>query len=83
MKKLDHTAEDFFKVIRNIRNTTYELYISNFKIHNVFNAFLLDKADERVFLTKTLEIKAREKKYKIRKILKERKNKKKKEFLIS
>ena len=83
MKKLEHTAEDFFRVIRNIRNTVYELNISNFKIHNVFNVSLLNKTDERVSLTKSLEIKARKKKYEVRKILKERKNKRKKKFLIS
>ena len=83
MKKLKHTAESLFKVIRNIRYTTYKLDILNFKIHNVFNAFLLNKADESVFLTKTLEIKTRKKEYKIREILSERKNKEKKEFLIS
>ena len=74
MKKLKHTAEDFFKVIRNIRNIVYELNILNFKIHNVFNASLLNKADERVSLTKTLEIKARKKEYKVREILEKRKN---------
>ena len=83
MKKLKHTAESFFKVIRNIQNTVYKLNISNFQIHNVFNALLLSKTDERVSLTKTLEIKARKKEYKVRKILKERKNKRKSEFLIS
>ena len=72
-----------FKIIRNIRDTIYKLNISNFKIHNVFYASLLDIADECVFLTKTLEVKARKKKYKMREILKERKIKRKKKFLIS
>ena len=83
MKKLKHTAESLFKVIRNIRNTVYELDISNFKIHNVFNASLLNKTDKRVSLTKTLEIRARKREYEVREILKERKNKRKKEFLVS
>ena len=83
MKKLNHTAENLFKVIRNIRNTTYELNILNFRIYNVFNVSLLNKANERVSLTKTLKIKAREKEYEVREILKERKNKGRKEFLIS
>ena len=83
IKKLKHTAESLFRVIKNIQNTAYELNILNFKIHNVFNASLLSKTDERVSLTKTLEIKARKKEYEVRKILEERKNKKKKEFLIS
>ena len=83
IKKLKHTTEDFFKVIRNIRNTVYKLNISNFTIYNVFNASLLNRIDERVSLTKTLEIKARKKEYKIREILKERKNKRRKKFLIS
>ena len=83
MKKLEHTTESFFKVIKNIRNTIYELNISNFRIYNVFNVSLLIKADERVSLTKTLEIKIRKRKYEVREILEERKNKKKKKFLIS
>ena len=83
MKKLKHTAESFFKIIRNIQNTVYELNISNFKIHNVFNASLLNKTDERVFLITTLEIKTRKRKYKVRKILNKRKNKRRKEFLVS
>ena len=83
MKKLEHTAEDFFKIIKNIRNTAYELNISNFKIHNVFNASLLNKTDKSVSLTKTFEIKTREKKYEVKEILKERRNKKKREFLVS
>ena len=77
MKKLEHTTEDLFKVIKNIRNIVYELNISNFRIHNVFNASLLSKTDESVSLTRTLEIKARKKEYKVKKILKERKNKRK------
>ena len=83
IKKLKYTAEDLFKIIKNIQNTAYELNILNFKIHNVFNVSLLNKTDERVSLTKTLKIKARKKEYKIKEILKERKNKEKKKFLIS
>ena len=83
MKKLNHTIKKSFKIIRNIQNTTYELNILNFKIHNVFNASLLDKTNKRVSLIKTLEIKVREREYKIKEILKERKNKKRKEFLIN
>ena len=83
MKKLEYTAKKPFKVIKNIRNTTYELNILNFKIYKVFNAFLLNKADERISLAKSLEIRARKKEYEIREILRERKNKKKKKFLIS
>ena len=79
IKKLKHTAENLFKIIRNIRNTVYELNISNFKIHNVFNASLLNKTDERVSLIKKLKTKARKKEYKVKEILKERKNKRKKE----
>ena len=83
IKKLKHMTESFFKIIRNIQNTAYKLNISNFRIHNVFNALLLNKIDESVFLTKTLKIKAREKDYEVREILRERKNKKRKEFLIN
>ena len=83
IKKLKHIAEDFFRVIRNIRNIAYELNILNFKIYNVFNVSLLNKTDERVSLIKTLEIKARRKEYKVREILEERKSKEKKEFLIN
>ena len=83
MKKLRHTTEKLFRIIRNIQNTAYKLDILNFKIHNIFNAFLLKKADECISLTKTLEVKTRKKEYEIREILKERKNKKKKKFLTS
>ena len=83
MKKLRHTAKESFRMIRNIRNTTYELKISNFKIHNVFSASLLNKADSSTSLTKTLRMKTKEKEYEISEILKERKNMKRKEFLIS
>ena len=80
MKKLKHTAKKFFRVIKNIRNTIYELKISNFKIHNVFSAFLLNRANLSTSLTKVLKIKAREKEYEISKILKERKHIKKRVF---
>ena len=83
MKKLEHTAKESFRMIRNIRNTTYELEISKFKIHNVFSASLLNKADLSTSLTKTLKIKTRQKEYEINEILKERKYKKRKKFLIS
>ena len=83
MKKLEHTAKKSFQMIRNIRNTTYKLKISNFKIHNVFNVSLLNKADSSTSLTKTLKVKTKEKEYKISEVLKERKNMKRKEFLIS
>ena len=83
MKKLEHTAKESFRVIRNIRNTAYELKISNFKIHNVFSASLLNTADLDTFLTKTLKMKTKKKEYEISEILRERKNKERKEFLIS
>ena len=83
MKKLKHTAKESFRVIRNIRNTAYELKISNFKIHNVFSAFLLNKVDSSTFLTKTLRMKTKEKEYEISKILRKRKNMRRKKFLIS
>ena len=70
-------------MIRNIRNTTYKLNISNFKIHNVFNVSLLNKVNSSTSLTKNLEIKTREKEYEISKILRKRKYKRRKEFLIS
>ena len=83
MKKLRHTAKESFRMIRNIRNTTYELEISKFKIHNVFSASLLNKADLSTSLTRTLRIKTRQKEYEINEILRERKYKRRKKFLIS
>ena len=83
MKKLRHTAKESFWVIRNIRNTAYELEISNFKIHNVFSASLLNKTDSSMLLTKILRMKTREKEYEISEILRKRKNMRRKEFLIS
>ena len=83
MKKLEHTAKKLFQMIRNIRNTTYELKILNFKIHNVFSASLLNKADLSTSLTKILKVKTKEKKYEISEILRERKNIKRKKFLMN
>ena len=83
IKKLKHTAKESFRMIRNIRNTTYKLEISKFKIHNVFSASLLNKADLSTSLTRTLRIKTRQKEYEINEILRERKYKKRKKFLIS
>ena len=83
MKKLKHTAERSFRVVRNIRNTIYKLKISNFKIHSVFSAFLLDRTDSSTSLTKILKVKIKEKEYEISEILKERKNMRRKKFLIS
>ena len=59
MKKLEHTAKKSFRMIRNIRNTAYKLKISSFKVYNVFNASLLNKADSSTSLTKTLEMKTK------------------------
>ena len=83
MKKLKHTTKKLFWMIKNIRNITYKLEILNFKIHNVFSASLLNRANLSTSLTKILKIKARKKEYKISKILRKRKNMKRKEFLIS
>ena len=83
MKKLEHTAKRSFQMIRNIRNTIYKLKILNFKIHNVFSASLLNKADLNTSLTKILKVKTKEKEYEISEILRERKNMRRKEFLIS
>ena len=83
MKKLRHTAKESFRMIRNIRNTAYELEISKFKNHNVFSASLLNKADLSTSLTRTLRIKTRQKEYEINEILRERKYKRRKKFLIS
>ena len=83
MKKLKHTTKKSFQIIRNIRNTIYKLRISNFKIHNVFSASLLNKADLSTLLTKILKMKIKEKKYEISKILRKRKIKRRKEFLIN
>ena len=83
MKKLGHTAEGPFRVIRNIKNTFYELKISDFSIHQTFYGVLLTKADPSTPLTKSLGTKVREKKFEVEKVLEERTRREKKEFLIS
>ena len=80
MKKLKHTAKRLFQMIKNIRKTTYELKILNFKIYNVFSVSLLNRADSSTFLTKILKIKARKKEYEMSEILRKRKNIRRKEF---
>ena len=82
MKKLRHTAERSFRVIRNIKNTFYELEISNSSIHQTFYEVLLTKADSSTSLTKSLEVKVRKKEFEVEKVLEERTRRGKKEFLI-
>ena len=83
MKKLKHTAKESFLIQRNIRNVAYELCISETRIHKTFNANSLTKTDSTISVVKELEIKNRKKKYEVNKILKERKKKKRTEFLIN
>ena len=83
MKKLRHTAEGPFLVERNIKNVAYELRISGTKIHKTFNANSLTKADPAIPVARGLEVKNREKEYEVNKILGERKNKGRTEFLIN
>ena len=83
MKKLGHTAEGPFRVVRNIKNTAYQLHIPNSRIHNVFHAGLLDKADPSTLLARNLGVKIRKKEYEVRKILGERKVKGQRQFLVS
>ena len=83
MKKLRHTAEESFRVIRNIKNTFYELEISDFSIHQTFYGALLTKADPSTSLTKSLETKVRKKEFEVEKVLGKRTRRGRKEFLIS
>ena len=82
MKKLRHTAKKSFRVIRNIKNTSYELEISNFSIHQTFYEVLLTRADSSTSLTKSLEAKVRKKEFEVEKVLGKRTRRDKKEFLI-
>ena len=83
MKKLKHTVEGPFLVKRNIKNVAYELRISGTKIHKTFNANSLTLADSTISVAKGLEVKNREKKYEVNKILNERKVKERTEFFIN
>ena len=83
MKKLGHTAEGPFRVIRNIKNTSYELEIPDSSIHQTFYGALLTKADPSTPLTKSLGTKVREKEFEVEKVLGERTRRGRKEFLIS
>ena len=82
MKKLRHTAEKSFRVIRNIKNTFYELEILNSSIHQTFYEVLLTKTDSSTSLTKSLEVKVRKKKFEVEKVLEKRTRRGKKKFLI-
>ena len=83
MKKLRHTAKKSFRVIRNIKNTFYELKISDFSIHQTFYEVLLTKADSSTSLTKSLGTKVRKKKFKVEKVLEKKTRRERKKFLIS
>ena len=82
MKKLKHTAKESFRVIKNIKNTFYELKILNFLIHQTFYEVLLTKTDSSTSLTKSLEAKVRKKKFEVKKVLEKRTRRDKKKFLI-
>ena len=83
MKKLNYIAEELFLMKRNIKNVIYELRISETRIHKIFNANSLIKADSAISLVKNLKVKSREKEYEVNKIRSERKIKERTEFLIN
>ena len=83
MKKLKHTAKEPFMMKKNVKNVTYELRISEIKIHKTFNANSFILANSTISLTKELKIKNKKKKYEVNKILSEKKIKERTEFFIN
>ena len=83
MKKLKHTAKGPFLMKRNVKNVTYELRISETKIHRTFNANNLTKANPTIPIVKGLRVKNKKKKYEVNRILSERKTKGRTEFFIN
>ena len=83
MKKLKHTAKESFLMKRNIKNVIYELRILEIKIHKTFNANNLTKINLIILIIKKLKIKNKKKKYKVNKILSERKIKERIKFFIN
>ena len=83
MKKLKHTAKESFLIERNIKNVIYELRILKIKVHKTFNANSLTKTDLTISVIKELKVKNKKKKYKVNRILKERKNRERTEFFIN
>ena len=83
MKRLSHTAEKSFLVKRHVKNVVYELRILKIRIYKTFNANSLTKTDSVISMTKKLEVRNKEKKYEVNKILSERKIRKRTEFLIN
>ena len=83
MKKLRHIAKESFLVKRNIKNVIYELRISEIKIHKTFNANSFTLTDLTISVIIKLRVKNKKKKYKVNKILKERKRKNRIKFFIN
>ena len=83
MKKLKHTTKELFLMKKNIKNVVYELKIPGTKIHKTFNANSLTIADPAIPLARGLEVRKREKEYEVNRILGERKNRGRTEFLIN
>ena len=68
---------------KNIKNVIYELRISRTRIHKTFNVNSLIKVNSVISIIKELNVKNKEKKYEIYKILRERKIKERTEFFIN
>ena len=75
MKKLSYTTEELFLIKRNIKNVIYELKILKTKIYKIFNVNNLIKVNLIILLIKKLNVRNKEKKYEVNKILRKRKHK--------
>ena len=82
MKKLKHITKESFLIKKNIKNVIYELRILKIKIHKMFNVNSLTMTDLIILIAKELK-KKNKKKYKVNKILSERKTKERTEFFIN
>ena len=83
MKKLKHTAKESFLMKKNIKNVIYKLRISEIKIHKTFNVNNFILTDLTILIIKRLKVKNKKKKYKVNKILNERKNRERIKFFIN
>jgi Chromo (CHRromatin Organisation MOdifier) domain len=83
--KLNHKKLDPFKVKRNIKDISYELYLSlTMRIHSIFHISLLEPADLNTPTGPAPEIhpNLQEKVYTVKKILKVRKYRKTLQWLV-
>ena len=72
-KKLNHKNIESFRILKNIKNLSYELKLSTkIKIHSVFYAFMLQQCNQDLLIQITEILVESDNEYKIETILKKR-----------